>query len=480
VDKANSHIIRNIFYTILNQFVTLLLPFIMIPYLARTLGVTSLGINSYAYSLASFFSIISIFGIQAYGSREIAYQKSNNNKKTEVFTNLLITKSIFTLLALVFYIVYIILFENSNVVYLYIYSIFILNTFFDVTWFYVGQEDFKTIALRNMFIKLTPAIGIFIFVKDANDLLIYILINLLISLLSNLYLFYSIKNFFDFKKINIKYLKYYIKNSYPFFLSSIVIQVYAQLDRVLLGKLTNIFQVSIYDQGQKLVIVILGFLSTISIVMSPRMANLYNEKKNLQLKRYLQISIQSSLFFSVPAMFGIILIGKEFSDVFFGEKFVNIDKIVIFHSPMLIFTSLGMIFGSQLLTQIGKMKKYNIGLFLGACSSLLLNFILIPYYGALGSTISKVITEALVCIYFIYQAKNYFDYSKISKSLLKYFVASLVFYLVLNLIDFSTNTLLDLALKIVVATIIYATITLFLKDSFANRAFITILKKKGE
>lgn len=476
--KNKSNMIKNIMYTILNQFVTLLLPFIMIPYLARTLEVTSLGINGYAYSLASFFSIISIFGIQAYGSREIAYQKDNKVMLTDLYTNLIVIKFVFTLISLIFYFLYIANFEKENIIYLCIYSIFLVNTFFDVTWFYVGKEDFKTIALRNMIIKLTPALGIFMFVQNSKDLIVYILINLIISFLSNLYLFYSVKHFLKFNKISKMQFKHHLKNAYPFFLSSIIIQVYAQLDRVVLGKLTNVFEVSIYDQGQKLVIVILGFLSTISIVMSPRMANLYNENKNKELKKYLEVSIQSSLFISIPAMFGTVLIGNEFSKLFFGDKFIGIEKIVIFHSPMLVFTSLGMIFGAQLLMQIGKMKNYNIGLIIGATSSILLNFLLIPFYSALGSTISKVITESLVCIYFIYQAREYFNFIEVSISFSKYFISSLAFFILLNFIDFSQVILLDIIFKVTAAVIIYFGIVVILKDLFFNNLLRTILKKR--
>ncbi|WP_214754757.1 flippase [Exiguobacterium sp. s16] len=474
----NKKIFKNLLYTVLNQFVTLFLPFIMIPYLARTLGANSLGINSYAYALASFFSVIAIYGIQAFGSREIAYANENHEIKKEIFSNLLLVKLAFTFVSLLLYVFYILNFETKNTIYLLVYSLFIVNTFVDVTWFYIGEEKFKTVALRNMAMKLLPAVAIFFLVKDSDDLIKYIFINLTISFIANVYLLYDLRKYFDVNYIKSNILKRYLKIAFPFFFSNIIIQIFAQLDRVFLGNLSNIYEVSLYDQGQKLILIILGFLSTISIVLSPRMASYYNNNDFESLKKYLNISLQASLLISIPSMFGIILIGHDFSLIFYGSEFKGIENVVIFHSPMLIFTSLGMIFGAQLLMQIGKMQHYNIGLLVGATVSILLNFMLVPDFGAVGSTISKVITELTVAMYFTFIGRKFIDVRKILKASTIYFFSALIFFMGLNSMDFNFSLIGNIILNVVLGLIVYISFILLLRDSFAHSVFKKITKSE--
>lgn len=474
MSKNNKNIIINMIYTILNQFVNLFLPFMMIPYLARTLGVESLGVNSYSYALASFFSVISIFGIQSFGSREIAYANDDYISKKIILNNLLALKFITTFFSLALYYSYVLLFENELSIFLFVYSIFIIITFIDVTWFYVGEEKFKTVALRNILIKLLPAGAIFLIIDSQDDLLKFIIINLSVSFLANLYLVYDLKGYINIRFVKFNVLKKYFKVSFPFFFSSLIIQVYAQLDRVILGKMSNIYEVSLYDQGQKLILILLGFLSTISIVMSPRMANYYSNQNQEALKKYLNISLQASLLISIPSMFGIMLIGNQFSNLFYGEEFKGIESIVILHSPMLIFTSVGMIFGAQLLMQIGKMKQYNIGLLMGAFTSVILNFLLIPKLGAVGSTITKVITESLVTFFFIFIARKFVDVKKNLISLKIYFSSSLIFFVILNRIHFQSSMLVDVIIKIISAVIIYTLLIIVFKEPFV----ISVIRKK--
>ena len=49
----------------------------------------------------------------------------------------------------------------------------------DISWFYNGLENFKTTVTCNMLFKTIGIVAIFMFVKDENDLVLYILITLL-------------------------------------------------------------------------------------------------------------------------------------------------------------------------------------------------------------------------------------------------------------------------------------------------------------
>ena len=71
----------NYFYNMLYQVLTLIIPIITAPYLARTLQATANGINNYTSSIVYWFTLIGMLGITLYGNKEIAKVRDNKEKK---------------------------------------------------------------------------------------------------------------------------------------------------------------------------------------------------------------------------------------------------------------------------------------------------------------------------------------------------------------------------------------------------------------
>lgn len=66
---AAGDIKRNYVYHTLFQILSLLIPLITAPYIARVLQRTGVGLYSYANSIATFFSLVALLGISSYGLR---------------------------------------------------------------------------------------------------------------------------------------------------------------------------------------------------------------------------------------------------------------------------------------------------------------------------------------------------------------------------------------------------------------------------
>ena len=47
----------------------------------------------------------------------------------------------------------------------------------DISWLYMGLEDFKKTVTRNLIVKIVGVVCIFIFVKSYDDLYKYVIIN---------------------------------------------------------------------------------------------------------------------------------------------------------------------------------------------------------------------------------------------------------------------------------------------------------------
>jgi Polysaccharide biosynthesis protein. len=78
-------IIKNYIYNSSYQLFLIILPIITLPYVARVLGPTYLGINSYTYSVTNYFVMFAVLGTTTYAQREIAYLRNDWVKISKLF-----------------------------------------------------------------------------------------------------------------------------------------------------------------------------------------------------------------------------------------------------------------------------------------------------------------------------------------------------------------------------------------------------------
>ena len=143
-------ITENYIYNLVYQLVILVIPLLTIPYLTRILGAKNLGIYSYTYSIVSVFFLLSALGINTYGQREIAYVQDNKSKYTKIFWELIITRFISTIFCILGLLIIIILSNKYNIFYK-IFLIYVFANAFDISWFYQGLENFKSVSIKRFF-----------------------------------------------------------------------------------------------------------------------------------------------------------------------------------------------------------------------------------------------------------------------------------------------------------------------------------------
>ena len=79
---------KNLFFQFSYQFIVLVVPLIMAPYLTRTLGKEAIGIYSYTYSIAYYFVLVCMLGIVKHGQRIIASVKDDPIQLRKTFWSL--------------------------------------------------------------------------------------------------------------------------------------------------------------------------------------------------------------------------------------------------------------------------------------------------------------------------------------------------------------------------------------------------------
>ena len=199
-------IAKNYLYNLIYQLFLIVIPVFVTPYVAHILGDVQSGYYSFSSSIVSYFILLASLGFGYYAQREIAKYQNNKTKQSISFWEIIIIKFFTMLLSLTLYLITIKtgIFGEQYMPLMLILSLNIVATAFDVTFIFRGNENFKTIILRNIAIKISVVLCIFIFVKDANDLWKYALIESAGILLGNLVLCISLKG--NLAKITLKEL----------------------------------------------------------------------------------------------------------------------------------------------------------------------------------------------------------------------------------------------------------------------------------
>ena len=102
----NKSIKKNLVLSTLYQILTLIIPFITAPYISRVIGAEGVGIYSYTLAIGTYFTLFAALGTVSYGTREIARNRDDKQKRSKSFWEIeiltIVTSFICILLWLVF------------------------------------------------------------------------------------------------------------------------------------------------------------------------------------------------------------------------------------------------------------------------------------------------------------------------------------------------------------------------------------------
>ena len=161
--------IFNYLYNMLYQIFILIVPLVTMPYISRVIGPTGIGVNTFTYAITQYFILFGTLGVNYYGSREIAYRRGDKHKLSKAFweiETLLITS---ITIATVAFLVYV-WFSKEYQAYYLAQGVALIAVAFDISWFFMGLENFKVTVTRNILVKAISLVPIFTLVKSKDDL----------------------------------------------------------------------------------------------------------------------------------------------------------------------------------------------------------------------------------------------------------------------------------------------------------------------
>ena len=425
-------LIKNYLYNVGYQVFVLIIPLITVPYVSRVLGSEGVGINAYTNSVVSYFVLFGSIGINLYGNRTIAYVRDSHEKLSQTFWEIAFLRIFVIFISYIIFLISLSFIRQYQIFYFY-QSVLILAAGVDISWFFMGIEDFKKTIARNMLVKLTSLVAIFILVKDQPDIGIYILILSISTLLGNLTLWPYLKKIVtkpNWKNLN---LKSHIVPSLALFIPQIATQIYLVLNKTMLGYMTNVQNAGFYENSDNLIKMALALVTATGTVMLPRMANTFSLGKMKLVIEYIYHTFDFVSSICFPIALGIAAIAPKFSVWFFGKDFAITGTLIPILSIVIILIGWSNVLGTQYLLPTNQTKYFTISVMAGAVVNLVLNLVLINIYGIYGAIWATVISEFVVTMVQIILIRNQFSIYKLFQGTWKYLCASVVMFIFVRL-----------------------------------------------
>ena len=471
-------VIKNYLYNAGYQILLMLAPVITTPYVSRILGANNNGINTYTNGWVTFFYLAGQLGISLYGNREIAYQRNDKYKRSKIFWEIISLQLLTSSIALIAYITVVLMFSSAFKVYFLLQALWIVAYGIDVSWYFMGMEDFKKTVSRNTIVKLITIALIFILVRNRNDLAKYIFLLGFAQLAGSMTLWPYLRRSIQWVKIS-SWRPF--KHFYPallLFIPTITTQIYLVVNRIMLGRMAPQAAVSQFNFGDNIVKLVLAIVTATGTVMLPHMANKFasGDIKGVHDSLYRSFDFVTAI--ATPLMFGLMAIAYKFAPWFLGNEYRPTGGVIFFEAPAILMIAWSNVTGTQYLMPIHCEHEFTISVTIGAVVNAITNLVLISLYSANGAAIATVISEFSVTAVQLFYIRGTIRRRKLFAPIWRYLLSGLFMYLVVSRINEIMNmTIINLILQVALGALVYVVCLFVMRAPIITQAK-ELLKKK--
>ncbi len=367
-----------------------------------TLGAEKFGYIGFALAVNQYLMLLVDFGFNFTATKKIALAKGDKNQISHHFTTTLWAKIILMLLGflLLIFVALIPQFAVYRTTMVILFAMVISNVF-TFTWLFQGLGKIRIISIISCITKLAILPLTFVLVRQPNDYLLAVNIQASVYLATAFIatIFIATKGYVRFVKIRWISIFSELKESFPLFISQAASSIYVMLFVVILAYFTTPDEVGRYTAAEKIMrIACFTFFAPITQAFFPLVSKMSAQnrtegfiltKKLLVFTTLLMTIVFVGLFFFTEPIFTL-----------FGKDYTGIGIIAKILAIVPLFISFGGICSQLGLIALGNERTkylYRNVYIVAAILSLVLVFVLVPLWHAVGAAWALLITELIVC-----------------------------------------------------------------------------------
>ena len=414
--KERSHYGRKVLIYSCTTLGLYLLKFLMVPVVARNLGLEAYGIWSQISIAVDFLVPFCLLALPDAFVRFTAHKKDRIEVASNYYTILFAIMAVGLLISLLFFSFSAFIsrdFIRTDRPVVSLVQLSALLLFFSCLSQY-ATNYFRTFQREVMFSFLQlaqAASAIFftlIFIHWGYGLFQIILVLSLVQLSVFVIAQFFIQREVGWRLPSLKLLRPFLCYSLPLFPFAVLDWLTNVSDRYVIGYFLPITEVAKYSACYTLSLIIVLFYAPFYVLVSPKLVELWENKDDATLKKVLEYSNKFPLILSIPTVFGYAIMYQEILRVIIGRNVEVFYWIIPSICLGYVFYYIGW-YHVQVFILVKRTKYTTIGYIIAAFINLTGNIALVPLIGISGAAVSTMVTFLAQMIYYIVRSRKFYD-----------------------------------------------------------------------
>lgn len=399
--KNTRQLMSNILSLGLFQVVGYVFPLITMPYLARVLGVNNIGKIAFASAVVVFFQTLVDYGFNFTATRDIAIQRDDNKKLSNIYSSVMCCKLLLLIVSAVILLLLIFFIPTIREEWKLFLATFLMLPGYAMfpEWLFQGLEQMKYITILNIVSKIFFTIAVFVFIDSEDDYVLQALLTSLGFILSGIIAMYIIqyKMKVNLYWVSMKQTIATLKGSTDVFLNQLAPNLYNSFSVMLLGFFCGSKANGLFEAGNKLISIADRLLNVIARAFFPYLSR--------NISKY---NIYVKLHFSLICFTSIILFifAESFIRIMYSEDFIDAVWVLRILSISMIFLGLSHIYGVNYLVIKGKDRILRNITIKMSIIGLIISLPSVYYWGYIGAALTIMIARMLIGMTVYLKAKR--------------------------------------------------------------------------
>ncbi len=396
---ARNPLVRNAMALYGVQATRKMLPLILIPYLARTLGPEGWGIVAFTQAMGEFIVLTIEFGFNLSATREIARKRDERHACGEIMAGVLGAQILLATAGLACAILVSrwipLLHDNPRLLAAGLF--YAIAQGFIPLWFFQGLERMRLAASLEICGRILGLVAMFVFVHATGDTWKALFIQGVgpaVTTVAGLLMAYRE---IPCRLPTVALVRDAMKRGWPMFLFRSAESLYGVGNAFILGLFATPVQVGYFASAEKISRATFGLLNPVREALYPRLSSMAQHAPGdtARLARIgAIITISGGLLFSA----GIFLFAPWLIRLLMGESFAPAVTVLRILSILPLLLSVTNSVGLQWLLPMGRDSQVNAVIICAGLLNLSLAMILAPYFAQVGMAWAVVSAEAFVAI----------------------------------------------------------------------------------
>ncbi len=199
-------------------------------------------------------------------------------------------------------------------------------------------------------------------------------------------------------------IKEIIQKSFPMMLSSVMYVVFLRSDKLIISFFDTASNLGIYSLAVKIATFSVIFLSAANQILAPKISATYSQGNKERMINVINTGTKLVFWFSLPLII-LLVIFSDFILGIFGPEFIEGKNALLI---LLVGFLANILSGpvGQVLQMTNREKVFQNIMVISAILNVILNFILIPFYGIVGAAISTTLCNIFWNLVSVYKIKK--------------------------------------------------------------------------